>query len=480
MAVVSSDSHPVRGAIPFALGDADPPAVGDLPGGDGGGVRALLAAARWTGYVGMALLIGTAALVAWCWPAGSRRIGVRRMVTLGALPDLGGRPRCSALQGVYGAGVPLSNVFDVGLLRDTLGTPFGWAAVARLIVVAAFAWWAVARMTGGADRLGRSLVIGASGLMLAATFSVQGHAWAAPGRTVAVAIDALHVLAMSVWLGGLTLLALVALRAGVPSARSAMPAALTPVPAGAVAGKPRAMTPIAGATDSASSDTAPQPGTEPDLRRWSRVAGSAVVVLVVTGTLAAVREVGGWSALTSTNYGRVLLVKLAVFVVLLGLASRARAWIRRHTGASDDAAPEPPRRSLRASVIGEAGLGAVVLAITAALVATTPASSSAGTPDARASLPDGTVATVTTDEARLLAVRVETADGEPVLPVEVSAVASLPERGVVDLPIELHASGETWAAHDNPLPFPGTWRVTVTVRSSDLDSGVTSANLTVP
>jgi hypothetical protein len=121
-----------------------------------------------------------------------------------------------------------------------------------------------------------------------------------------------------------------------------------------------------------------------------------------------------------------------------------------------------------------------VLAITAALVATTPASSSVGPPDARASLPDGTVATVTTDESRLLAVRVETADGEPVLPVEVSAIASLPERGVVDLPIDLHKSGEAWSAHDSPLPFPGTWRVTVTVRASDLDAGVTSVNLAVP
>jgi hypothetical protein len=49
----------------------------------------------------------------------------------------------------------------------------------------------------------------------------------------------------------------------------------------------------------------------------------------------------------------------------------------------------------------------------------------------------------------------------------------------VELTVELHPSGQAWAAHETPLPFPGTWRVTVTVRTSDVNAGVTTVTLPV-
>ena len=210
---------------------------------------------------------------------------------------------------------------------------------------------------------------------------------------------------------------------------------------------------------------------------------TSVAVLTVTGSLAGLREVGGWSALTGTGYGRLLLVKLLLFAVVLAIASRARAWVQRHTtSARVPEAQQVPVRSLRTSVLAETGIGAIVLAVTAVMVATTPAVSAAvpGEQVVRGDLPDGTVAGVAVDGTRLLSIRLQTRAGELVKPLEVSAVASLPARGVVDLPVQLHAAGETWAAHEDPLPFPGAWRIIVTVRTSELDAGVTTVTVPVP
>ena len=64
--VVSADSHPVQGAVPFAVGTADPPPVEWVAGDGGAGVGALVAVIRWMGYAGTALLIGPATLVIGC------------------------------------------------------------------------------------------------------------------------------------------------------------------------------------------------------------------------------------------------------------------------------------------------------------------------------------------------------------------------------------------------------------------------------
>lgn len=478
--VVSADSHPVHGAVPFAVGDAEPPTVEGLTGGTDRTVAAVLALARWFGYAGTALLIGPVALVAWCWPAGGRRVALRRLVVGGASVTVGTALVGLLAQGPYAAGGTLSDLADVALAQATASTAYGWAALARLVLVVAFAAWAFASLSGHTMTPGRRLTGAGLGLGLAATFSIQGHAWAAGQQALAVTVDALHVLAMSVWLGGLAALAAVALRpsAPVPHAAAGPAVVLTAAATGVAGGQP--VTPPAEA-GSAVGD--PDPDVDrtaaPDLRRWSQQAMAAVTVLVVTGTLAGLREVGGWPALPGTGYGRLLLVKLALVAAMLGLAVRARAWVQRCAGPRVDVAPDPPPRALRASVLGESVLGAVVLAVTAVLVATTPATSSRSV-EATGNLPDGSVAIVTADGDRLLAVRVEAANGDPALPIEVSSVASLPGRDVEDLPIELHATGDTWAAHGDPLPFPGTWRVTVTVRMSELDAGVTTVFLAVP
>ena len=108
-------------------------------------------------------------------------------------------------------------------------------------------------------------------------------------------------------------------------------------------------------------------------RRFSSLAGGAVLVLVVTGVLSSLAQVRTVPALVGTPYGRVLLVKIAIVLALLGLgaANRLRLLPRLVRGRGQGWASDV--RRLRRSVVAEAALGALVLVAVAALTVTPPA-----------------------------------------------------------------------------------------------------------
>src|SRR5262249_26536480 len=115
-------------------------------------------------------------------------------------------------------------------------------------------------------------------LAVTATTSLTGHAADQGDFTLNVAIDWVHVMAVSVWTGGLLCLAL---------------CFLGPAREWSVGVLGRVM------------------------RRFSRLAGLCLLAAVATGAYNAWTELGGLSDLWSTGYGRALSVKLALF---LGLA----------------------------------------------------------------------------------------------------------------------------------------------------------------
>ena len=59
----------------------------------------------------------------------------------------------------------------------------------------------------------------------------------------------------------------------------------------------------------------------------STIALVAVAVVVLSGTLQAVRQVGSLDALTGTTYGRLLLVKVGIVVVLIALGAVSRSLL---------------------------------------------------------------------------------------------------------------------------------------------------------
>lgn len=92
---------------------------------------------------------------------------------------------------------------------------------------------------------------------------------------------------------------------------------------------------------------------------YARAAGWLYLLVIATGTAAAVALVGSWAALTGTAYGQILLVKLALVTAVTVLAGTSRLRL----GSTPDQQPLPGR-FLRIEAAALAG----VLAVTALLV----------------------------------------------------------------------------------------------------------------
>jgi putative copper export protein len=181
---------------------------------------------------------------------------------------------------------------------------------------------ATARLGWGAAAVG---VVG-----LASSAALSGHA-AVPETVIPILLDVVHVLAAGSWMGAL----LVLLVAGLPAARRASAAG-------------RAMAAL--------------------VNSFSTTALVSAAVVVFTGVAAALRNVEGLAALAYSPYGRVLLFKLAALAVaaLIGLYN----WRRGRPALSASGDDASIRRAMRAELTA----AAVILLVTAVLVATpTPA-----------------------------------------------------------------------------------------------------------
>ncbi|EST36800.1 copper resistance D family protein [Streptomyces roseochromogenus] len=138
---------------------------------------------------------------------------------------------------------------------------------------------------------------------LALTLAATGHTAAGIQVPVATVSIVLHLLAMSVRLGGLAVLLILL-------------------------------------------HCAPQDLTAARTARFSRLALTSVAVLAVTGAYQVWRGIGSWQELPSTSYGRVMVVKLAA-VVLLSVANLSRRWTARWAPAAERPAEATDARELQ-------------------------------------------------------------------------------------------------------------------------------------
>src|SRR5262249_36439518 len=111
--------------------------------------------------------------------------------------------------------------------------------------------------------------------------------------------------------------------------------------------------------------------------RFSRIGFVSVVTLLITGIFNAWYLVGEIPRLLGTDYGYLLLVKLASLIPLMGLASRNRWRLKPRLDAltsHDDLEKIPPLLAqIRRGVMGEVSLGAAILLIVGAMGITPPA-----------------------------------------------------------------------------------------------------------
>ena len=103
------------------------------------------------------------------------------------------------------------------------------------------------------------------------------------------------------------------------------------------------------------------------LQAFSTLAVAAVACLILAGSVLAVLQLGSWSALITTDYGRRLLAKLTLVAGLLGLAALNRLVLTPALGRSERA-----RRWLRLTIGTELALAAGVVVLTASLGAVPP------------------------------------------------------------------------------------------------------------
>jgi copper transport protein len=377
--VISADAHPVGATYAFRIGPGAPPSVNGCAAETNAAssvtVGALFGVARAGIFAGLALLIGGAVFLLLIASGSSAGWSTRRAIWIGWILLAVSTVAAVMLQGPYAAGSGIGDAVKWSVVHDVLQTRFGHVTEVRaLLLVGALA---LLPFLGGFVRGRRAptwwiaaAVIVAIGL--AGTPGYAGHAATGDFTVFAVPLDTIHVLAMSVWLGGLVVLLFSALGGGFSG------------------GLRRALT------------------------TFSRVAFWCVVVLALTGVFASWRQVGfAIRGYTDTSYGNLLLIKLAVVVGLIGLAAVSRSIVRKHQSAPlnapDTAIAAIDDRTvagLRKSVAGEVLFGLAVLAVTAMLVNSQPARSelvpklfsqtvSAGTGQSALSL------TVTIDPARV-------------------------------------------------------------------------------
>ncbi|NGO42078.1 copper resistance CopC/CopD family protein [Streptomyces ureilyticus] len=518
--VVSADSHPVSGAFTFSVGAPSKTSVALSDQEAGGGVvGGLYGFARYVAYAGFALFVGGAAFVLACWQRGAGVRPVQRLVVSGWIALTAATLAMLLLRGSYAGSGKVGDIFDLSLLSQVLETKTGAALVSRLLLLAAGALF-IAVLFGAFEKredekerqdLTFGLAIGgivvAAGL--AATWALAEHASTGIQTGIAMPVDVLHLLAVAAWLGGLSALLVALYRA--PS-----------IEASAV-------------------------------RRFSGVAFGSVAVLAATGIYQSWRQLGSWSALTGTSYGQLLFVKIGLVAVLVGVAWISRRWTARLTSApeavseSDDSEEseeaeertdekEPaaaqvgggdrkraaqlarqraavatarekrardadPRRSgLRRSVLAEAGVAVVVLAVTTALTSAEPgrtvedakaATAAASQPESAAlslEMPFDTggqdgkgIARLELDPARVggndLHVYVERPNGRAFDIPEVKVALTLEEKDIGPLPVvpDRIATGH-WTATGVQIPMTGNWNIEVTVRTSDIDQVTVDKN----
>ncbi|WP_405979696.1 copper resistance protein CopC [Streptomyces sp. NBC_00158] len=556
---VSADSHPISGAFTFSVGapSATSVALPDQKVG-GGPVGIAYGIARYAAYAGFTVLVGGAAFILLCWRRGSAERPLQKLVVRGWVTLTAATLAMLVLRTPYTGSGKFADAFDLDGLKAVLDTKTGASFLSRLLLLGAAALFiavlfgAYARRQkaeaadaagadGAEDRAGDkketsdlAFGLGIGGTVvaggIAATWALSEHASTGIQPAIAMPADILHLLAVATWLGGLTAL-LVALRKVPDIEREAVQrfsrVAFISVVVLAVTGVYQSWRQVGS---------------------WSALTGTSHgrLLLIKVALVAVLVGIAYLSRKWTARLGEVRAEEPAKVLAggdvsretSTGSASGDSAGAGESTGAgaegeaadSEAAATDPKRAAqlarqraarekaeetrvrdadpgragLRRSVLAEAGVAVVLLAVTTVLTSTEPgravekeagrggASATAvpnrpvkitlpfdtggqnGKGNVRLELDPGRVG------ANTLHLWADGPDGKPLDLPEVKISFTLPAKEIGPLPLAPdRASAGHWTASGVQLPLAGEWRIDVTVRTSDIDQTTVQKNVKI-
>jgi copper transport protein len=464
--VISADGHIVSSGFVFSIGKAGTAprqTVAELTSGSGSGpvTEAVFGLARGSQYAATALAVGSLVFLLLAWLPGLAALGGEGEARLRAARAFGSRLRATmifaavlgaisaavgiVMEGAEAAGVPGFSALKETIVRETLETKFG--TIWGIAALAWIAFGAVAAVTMRRPAERRPGLPALTLLALPLAFIVLVPALAGHGATQSPVVlnfpvNVIHVTGMAVWLGGLaTLLFLVprATRALEPGDRGRLLAAV--------------------------------------LSRFSAIALVSVGAILLTGLVQAYVYVRRLDALIETGYGRAVLIKFVLLMVLIGIGAynRRRSVPRLERIAAGGEAPGRAGLLLRRALRAEVALLVVVLGVTAALASYAPPVTAQSGPFSAESQFGPIQLEISVEPARVggNAIHIYLFDaksGAPFAKVkQLQVSAALPEKNIA-LPLEPQLAGPGhYTIPDALLSAGGEWRITLTVRVSAFD-----------
>lgn len=441
--IISADGHPVSGALRFSVGAPSKTVASSAtaPRASPATVDAVLGVVQGVRYLGAFAAVGLVCFLLLLLPRAPGLEQVRRRVGRAA------RGSAWVAAGAAAVLLPLTELRQRGEGFSGLGDPEPWTdpllraeGLSSLLLIIGVL--VASRMIGR-----KPLALAAACLALA-SLALVGHTRSTEPMALVVVADLAHVAAGSAWVGGLIGLVLTLPR---------------------LAGRPALAADV--------------------LARFSGVAAWLLGLVALTGSILAWRILRTWSAVVETDFGRVLLIKVAIVVLVAAVAGWNRFRLLPRVAADSGFAEQ--QRSVhrfRRTVASEAALLVCVLGVTGFLVDRTPVPDQAaialpGALDDSTFVGQGngikvvaTVRPATVGRNELL-IQVQDGAGEPIEPYADPEV-SLSEGDVGLGDQRLVNVGSGTYRSTVLIPKPGSWRVAVSVRTSEFDNPVVT--LTVP
>ena len=438
--VISADTHPVGASLLFAIGEPIAAAsnVADT-GGATSGWRLPVALNRWLLYAAGTLAAGSGLLLVLLNLSGGslsvarkqgRLAALLSVVTLLIAPGVGGAEMLAA-----GAGGLFSSTTWAMGLGSTLG-PSALIGIPGALLL----WFALGKEqpAAGILLLGVALLVG--------SYLVTGHAATAAPAWVMAFVVGLHLLAVSFWFA-----ALWPLRQGISE--------LQPIAAAEL------------------------------LEAFSSRGVWAVGILGVSGLAITWVQMQGLAAFLTTDYGNRLLIKLALVVVVIGLALLNKLRLT----AKVRAAAEGGVQSLQKSIKGEYVLIVLIIGFAMSLTLPSPPRALAAVTGVQGGASGGftteatkgdVTAKVEVTPARpgenMIMIRFQDAQGNPVALQEARIFLSLPAASLdgIEKVGEVMSPG-MYHFMSGEMIIPGEWAVRIDAYVDDFDKRILRTNLTI-